>query len=92
MSARHESIRSSATFLAVLRWAKVVAPSACANPLQGQTSTAKELFARTIHGQSVRRTRPLAMADCGTPRARAKMRLRLTSIWLPRPARRQEIG
>ena len=54
MSARHELIGSSAKFLTVLRRAKVVVPSACANPLQGQTGTAKDFSARTMHEQSPR--------------------------------------
>jgi len=55
---------SSPGVTAALRQVEIVAPADCAVLLQGETGTGKELFARAIHEQSLRRNGPFVKVNC----------------------------
>jgi len=59
-----ELIGSSASFRAVLKRVKVVAPTDSAVLIQGETGTGKELIAKAIHDQSSRRHEPFVKMNC----------------------------
>ena len=57
-------IGCSASFQAVLDKVKIVAPTNSAVLIQGETGTGKELIAKAIHNQSVRRHAPFVKINC----------------------------
>jgi formate hydrogenlyase transcriptional activator len=57
-------IGSSRSLRLVLDHVQTVGPTACTVLIQGETGTGKELIARAIHMQSVRRTRPFVKLNC----------------------------
>src|ERR1700685_26599 len=59
-----ELIGSSASFQAVLKRVKIVAPTDSVVLIQGETGTGKELIARAIHNQSSRRDAPFIKMNC----------------------------
>ena len=59
-----EIVGRSHVLTQVIRQVETVAPTDAAVLLLGETGTGKELFAKAIHGLSVRRERPLVRADC----------------------------
>jgi formate hydrogenlyase transcriptional activator len=59
-----ELIGSSASFQAVLRKVKIVAPTDSVVLIQGETGTGKELIAKAIHNQSSRRNAPFIKMNC----------------------------
>jgi formate hydrogenlyase transcriptional activator len=59
-----ELIGSSASFQAVLKRAKIVAPTDSVVLIQGETGTGKELIAKAIHNQSSRRDAPFIKMNC----------------------------
>ena len=59
-----ELIGSSASFLAVLKRVKIVAPTDSLVLIQGETGTGKELIAKAIHNQSSRRDAPFVKMNC----------------------------
>src|SRR6202789_4129299 len=59
-----ELIGSSASFEAVLKRVKIVAPTDSVVLIQGETGTGKELIARAIHNQSSRRDAPFIKMNC----------------------------
>jgi formate hydrogenlyase transcriptional activator len=59
-----ELIGSSASFQAVLRKVKIVAPTDSVVLIQGETGTGKELIAKAIHNQSSRRDAPFIKMNC----------------------------
>ena len=61
---QRELIGSSASFRAVLKSVKVVAPTDSAVLIQGETGTGKELIAKAIHDQSSRRHEPFVKMNC----------------------------
>jgi len=63
-SERGEIIGSSAALLAVLRKVEIVAPTDVTVMICGETGTGKELIARALHAQSLRRERPLITLNC----------------------------
>src|SRR6202044_3558213 len=61
---RGELIGSSASFQAVLKRVKIVAPTDSVVMIQGETGTGKELIARAIHNQSSRQDAPFIKMNC----------------------------
>jgi formate hydrogenlyase transcriptional activator len=59
-----ELIGSSASFQAVLKRVRIVAPTDSVVLIQGETGTGKELIARAIHNQSSRRDAPFIKLNC----------------------------
>ena len=59
-----ELIGSSASFQAVLKRVKIVAPTDSVVLIQGETGTGKELIAKAIHNQSSRRDAPFIKMNC----------------------------
>jgi formate hydrogenlyase transcriptional activator len=59
-----ELIGSSASFQAVLKRVKIVAPTDSVVLIQGETGTGKELIAKAIHNQSSRRSAPFIKVNC----------------------------
>jgi formate hydrogenlyase transcriptional activator len=59
-----ELIGSSASFQAVLKRVKIVAPTDSVVLIQGETGTGKELIANAIHNQSSRRNAPFIKMNC----------------------------
>src|ERR1700734_3753621 len=59
-----ELIGSSASFQAVLKRVKIVAPTDSVVMIQGETGTGKELIARAIHNQSSRQDAPFIKMNC----------------------------
>ena len=59
-----ELIGSSASFQAVLKRVKIVAPTDSVVLIQGETGTGKELIARAIHNQSSRQNAPFIKMNC----------------------------
>jgi formate hydrogenlyase transcriptional activator len=59
-----ELIGSSASFQAVLKRVKIVAPTDSVVLIQGETGTGKELIAKAIHNQSSRRGAPFLKMNC----------------------------
>src|SRR5580692_7261658 len=59
-----ELIGSSASFQAVLKRVKIVAPTDSVVLIQGETGTGKELIARAIHNQSSRQDAPFIKMNC----------------------------
>jgi formate hydrogenlyase transcriptional activator len=59
-----ELIGSSASFRAVLKRVKIVAPTDSLVLIQGETGTGKELIAKAIHNQSSRRDAPFVKVNC----------------------------
>jgi len=59
-----ELIGSSASFQAVLKRVKIVAPTDSVVLIQGETGTGKELIAKAIHNQSSRRNAPFIKMNC----------------------------
>ena len=57
-------IGSSASFQAVLKRVKIVAPTDSVVLIQGETGTGKELIARAIHNQSSRQDAPFIKMNC----------------------------
>jgi len=64
MNTNRDLLGSSPGFIAALRQVEIVAPADCAVLLQGETGTGKELFARAIHEESLRRTGPFVKVNC----------------------------
>jgi formate hydrogenlyase transcriptional activator len=62
--ARGELIGSSPALLATLRKAAIVAPTDVTVLISGETGTGKELIARALHAQSLRRDRALISLNC----------------------------
>ena len=62
--ARGEVIGSSPVLLASLRKVAIVAPTDVTVLICGETGTGKELIARTLHAQSLRRERPMISLNC----------------------------
>ena len=59
-----ELIGSSASFQALLRRVRIVAPTDSVVLIQGETGTGKELIAKAIHNQSSRRDAPFIKMNC----------------------------
>src|ERR1700757_5314931 len=59
-----ELIGSSASFQAVLKRVRIVAPTNSVVLIQGETGTGKELIATAIHNQSSRRDAPFLKMNC----------------------------
>jgi formate hydrogenlyase transcriptional activator len=59
-----ELIGSSASFQALLRRVRIVAPTDSVVLIQGETGTGKELIAKAIHNQSSRRDAPFLKMNC----------------------------
>ena len=59
-----ELIGSSASFQALLRRVRIVAPTDSVVLIQGETGTGKELIAKAIHNQSSRRDAPFLKMSC----------------------------
>jgi formate hydrogenlyase transcriptional activator len=59
-----ELIGSSASFQAVLKRVKIVAPTDSVVLIQGETGTGKELIAKAIRNQSSRRNAPFIKMNC----------------------------
>src|SRR5271170_7990098 len=59
-----ELIGSSASFQALLRRVRIVAPTDSVVLIQGETGTGKELIAKAIHNQSSRRNAPFIKMNC----------------------------
>ena len=59
-----ELIGSSASFQAVLKRVRIVAPTDSVVLIQGETGTGKELIAKAIHNQSSRRNAPFIKMNC----------------------------
>jgi len=59
-----ELIGSSASFQALLRRVRIVAPTDSVVLIQGETGTGKELIATAIHNQSSRRDAPFLKMNC----------------------------
>ena len=59
-----EIIGSSPALLAALRKVMIVAPTDVTVLISGETGTGKELIARALHAQSLRRDRPLISLNC----------------------------
>jgi formate hydrogenlyase transcriptional activator len=59
-----ELIGSSASFQALLRRVRIVAPTDSVVLIQGETGTGKELIAKAIHNQSSRRNAPFIKINC----------------------------
>jgi len=57
-------IGSSAKFRAVLDQIKMVAPADCGVLVQGETGTGKELVARAVHEESLRKRGPYITVNC----------------------------
>jgi formate hydrogenlyase transcriptional activator len=57
-------IGSSASFQALLRRVRIVAPTDSVVLIQGETGTGKELIAKAIHNQSSRRDAPFLKMNC----------------------------
>jgi formate hydrogenlyase transcriptional activator len=57
-------IGSSASFQALLRRVRIVAPTDSVVLIQGETGTGKELIAKAIHNQSSRRNAPFLKMNC----------------------------
>ena len=63
-SAQREIIGSSPALLAALRKVAIVAPTDVTVLISGETGTGKELIARALHAQSLRRDRALISLNC----------------------------
>ena len=63
-AAQGELIGSSPALLAALRKVAIVAPTDVTVLICGETGTGKELIARAVHAQSLRRGRPLISLNC----------------------------
>src|SRR5262252_2348637 len=57
-------IGSSAKFRALLDQIKMVAPAGCGVLVQGETGTGKELVARAVHEESLRKRGPYITVNC----------------------------
>src|SRR5258708_2691049 len=61
-----EMVGQSEVFKNILRQIQVVAPTDASVLLMGETGTGKELIARAIHDQSLRRQGPLIKVNCSS--------------------------
>ena len=61
---RGEIIGSSPTLVTALRKVAIVAPTDVTVLICGETGTGKEMIARTLHAQSLRRGRPMISLNC----------------------------
>ncbi len=58
-------VGSSAAMQAVRETIRTIAPTDCAVLILGETGTGKELVARSLHEQSMRRNKPFVPVNCG---------------------------
>ncbi len=58
-------VGSSAAMRAVREMIHTIAPTDCAVLILGETGTGKELVARSLHAQSMRRNKPFVPVNCG---------------------------